>query len=77
MKKKKRPKDVFTLEKSHLMSISNYKIHSNNESITKTVLKDNTIQYKSNYYSVPLGTYQSRKGNLVKDPLHGRAQEKI
>lgn len=109
-KTKKRPKDVFTLEKSHLISISNYKIHSNNESITKTVLKDNTIQYKSNYYSVPLGTYQSGKaikvrliiqdsqleiyemkkdkklgshslikgkGNLVKDPLHGRAQEKI
>lgn len=108
-KTKKRPKDVFTLEKSHLISISNNKIILNNESITKTVLKDNTIQYKSNYYSVPLGTYQSGKaikvrlivqdsqleiyemkkdkklgshsltkgkGNLVKDPFHGREQEK-
>ncbi|PQG59966.1 IS21 family transposase, partial [Enterococcus faecium] len=36
-------------------------ILSNKESITKTVLKDNTIQYKSNYYSVPLGTYQPQK----------------
>ena len=60
-KTKKRPIDVFTLEKSHLISISNKLILSNKESITKTVLKDNTIQYKSNYYSVPLGTYQPQK----------------
>lgn len=60
-KTKKRPIDVFTLEKSHLISISNKSIPSNNESITKTVLKDNTIQFKSNYYSVPIGTYHPRK----------------
>lgn len=106
---KKKPKHVYALEKSHLISVSNKIIRSNNESITKTVLKDNTIQYKSNYYSVPLGTYQPKKhikvrvaerddlldvfdyktgkwidthplskgkGNLVKNPLHGREQEK-
>lgn len=52
---------MFTLEKSHLISISNKPILSNNETITKTVLKDNTIQFKSNYYSVPIGTYHPRK----------------
>lgn len=106
---KKKPKNVYALEKSHLISVSNKIIRSNNESITKTVLKDNTIQHKSNYYSVPIGTYQPKKnikirvserydsldlfdyktgkwidrhplskgkGNLVKNPLHGREQEK-
>lgn len=63
---KKRPIDVFTLEKSHLISISDKPIFSNNESITKTVLKDNTIQFKSNYYSVPIGTYRPRKTTKVR-----------
>lgn len=65
-KTKKRPIDVFTLEKSHLISISNKRILSNTESITKTVLKDNTIQFQSNYYSVPIGTYQARKTTKVR-----------
>lgn len=63
---KKRPIDVFTLEKSHLISISSKHILSNNESIAKTILKDNTIQFKSNYYSVPLGTYQPKKTTKVR-----------
>ncbi|MFL2118438.1 hypothetical protein ACEN4P_12760, partial [Marinilactibacillus psychrotolerans] len=42
-KTKKRPIDVFTLEKPHLISISKKRILSNNESITKTILKDNCL----------------------------------
>ncbi len=64
-KTKKRPIDVFTLEKPHLISISKKRILSNNESITKTILKDNTLQFQSNYYSVPIGTYQPRKTTKV------------
>ncbi|MFL2118437.1 IS21 family transposase, partial [Marinilactibacillus psychrotolerans] len=65
-KTKKRPIDVFTLEKPHLISISKKRILSNNESITKTILKDNTLQFQSNYYLVPIGTYQPRKTTKVR-----------
>ena len=63
---KKRPIEVFTLEKQHLRPISspieNYYFDSNHESsITRSVRKDNTIWYKSNRYSVPLGTFNKLK----------------
>nr|WP_249365454.1 IS21 family transposase [Cytobacillus citreus] len=61
---KKRPVDVFLLEKQHLRPISEstnrFPIDSKNQfdsSITRTVRKDNTIRYNSNRYSVPLGTF--------------------
>lgn len=59
---KKRPAEVYTLEKQHLRPISHViSIHPTDDmSITRTVRKDNTILYKSNRYSVPLGTYNSR-----------------
>lgn len=60
---KKRPSEVFTLEKQHLRPISStidildvYKT-----SITRSVRKDNIIWYKSNRYTVPLGTFQKTK----------------
>lgn len=62
---KKRPADVFELEKAHLRPISPSldvtgvpKTNLTN-SITRTVRKDNTILYKSNRYTVPCGTYTS------------------
>lgn len=63
---KKRPVEVFSLEKQHLRPIStpieNYYFDSNYESsITRNVRKDNTIWYKSNRYSVPLGTFNRLK----------------
>lgn len=57
---KKRPVEVFLLEKQHLkpvspsLSIAESKL---TESITRNVNKDNTIRYRSNRYSVPVGTY--------------------
>ncbi|WP_311975626.1 MULTISPECIES: IS21 family transposase [Bacillales] len=60
---KKRPVDVFELEKQHLRPISlsvdvTYVQNPNlTNSITRTVRKDNTILYKSNRYTVPCGTY--------------------
>ena len=63
---KKRPIEVFSLEKQHLRPIStpieNYYFDSNHESsITRSIRKDNTIWYKSNRYSVPLGTFNKLK----------------
>ena len=59
---KKRPVEVFALERQHLRPISspieNYHFDSIHEnSITRIVRKDNTIWYDLNRYSVPLGTY--------------------
>ena len=59
---KKRPAEVFALEKQHLRPILKEISFTNvNSSITRTVRKDNTILYKSNRYSVPLGTYKKNK----------------
>ncbi|RVT57196.1 transposase [Niallia taxi] len=56
---KKRPCEVFLLEKQHLRKISNQLSYESNytEIITRNVSKDNTVQFKSNRYSVPVGTY--------------------
>nr|BAD18152.1 transposase A of IS643 [Halalkalibacterium halodurans] len=64
---KKRPAEVFLLEKQHLQPVSSLLSYesTHNQSITRNVSKDNTIRYKSNRYSVPLGTYQTMSENLV------------
>ena len=65
---KKRPDSVFTLEKEHLKPVSQNNRHTNmplEHSITATVNKDNTIRYKGNRYSVPIGTYKSVGSNQV------------
>lgn len=56
---KKRPFEVFLLEKQHLRMISNPLSSESNhtESISRNVRKDNTVQFRSNRYSVPIGTY--------------------
>ena len=60
---KKRPVEVYALEKQHLKPISHaINMASNLDlSIPRVVRKDNTIRYKSNRYSVPLGTYTDRE----------------
>ena len=56
---KKRPVEVFLIEKQHLRPvIKKITVSSIDSSITRTVRKDNTIIYLSNRYSVPLGTYK-------------------
>lgn len=70
---KKRPAEVFALEKQHLRLVTKEIVLSNiDSSITRTVRKDNTILYLSNRYSVPLGTYKKDKEVYieVKDESH-------
>lgn len=64
---KKRPDSVFLLEKAHLKPISplTNKECSFDASITAKIGKDNTIRFKGNRYSVPLGTYRSVGSNEV------------
>ncbi|MFT8323456.1 MAG: hypothetical protein ABF649_21580 [Bacillus sp. (in: firmicutes)] len=64
---KKRPIEVFLVEKQHLLPVSpllsNESNHTN--SITRNIGKDNTIRFESNRYSLPLGTYGSLPNNQV------------
>lgn len=64
---KKRPVEVHALEKQHLKPVSPLlSIESDySSSITRTVCPDNVIKYKSNRYSVPLGTYRRNGDNKV------------
>lgn len=64
---KKRPVEVFALEKPHLRKVSlPLSFESNlDTSIARMVHKDKVIKYKSNRYSVPLGTYRPGESNTV------------
>lgn len=66
---KKRPVEVFLLEKQHLKPISKEIGISNNyeNSITRSVHKDNTIRYHSNRYSLPLGTFDKFEKVCIKE----------
>lgn len=70
---KKRPVEVHALEKQHLKPVSSLLSFESNlvNSITRTVHKDNIIKYKSNRYSVPLGTYRPRGDNTVYLEIQG------
>jgi transposase len=70
---KKRPVEVHALEKQHLKPVSSLLSYENNlgSSITRTVHKDNIIKYKSNRYSLPIGTYRPRGDNTVYVEIHG------
>ena len=58
---------MFAVEKPHLRKVSSIlSFESNsNSSISRTVHKDNIIKYKSNRYSLPLGTYKPHSENKV------------
>jgi transposase len=66
---KKRPVEVFSLEKQHLRPvIKNINFTNKYEnSITRSVHKDNTIRYLSNRYSLPLGTFSKYETVCVKE----------
>jgi hypothetical protein len=67
IRQKKRPAEVHALEKQHLRPVSSLlSIESNlNNSITRTVHRDNVIKYKSKRYSLPLGTFHPKGDNTV------------
>ncbi len=64
---KKRPVEVYALEKQHLKPVSSLLSFESNHgsSISRTIHKDNVIKYKSNRYSLPIGTYRPRGNNTV------------
>lgn len=66
---KKRPVEVFSLERQHLRPVTkNIDIKSNYKtSISRCVHKDNTIRYLSNRYSLPLGTFSKYETVCIKE----------
>ena len=63
---KKVPKEVFALEKQHLLQIpSSLFNQQSNNSLTYSVRKNNTISYKQNRYQLPKGTYSPGKEVLL------------
>ena len=55
---KKIPAQVFLVERKHLQPITEKLTLNITSSITSSVRKDNTVVYKGNRYTVPIGTYQ-------------------
>lgn len=73
---KKRPIEVFLLEKQHLRPVSQSFSRPATEnkfysSISRTVRKDNTIRYNSNRYSVPLGTFEKHPHVAISETDNG------
>ncbi len=64
------PKEEWLLEKEHLLPV---KTGQKKEKILKRykVLKDNTISYKSNYYSLPAGTYKDKQTSVFLEAKEG------
>lgn len=64
---KKRPAEVFLVEKQHLKPVPNMiHVHQTyDNSIARSVRKDNTVRYLANRYSLPLGTFHKHKEVLL------------
>jgi transposase len=58
------PKNAFIDEKSHLRPFTPLTIE-NNENKTHIVRKNNTVNYKSNFYTVPMGTYKAEETIVI------------
>ncbi len=63
---KRVPAEVFKEEQKHLKPIPTI-INQPEEIVTRQVRKDNTIWYKSNRYTLPLGTYQPEREVMIKE----------
>jgi transposase len=63
---KKRPVEVFALEKQYLKPIFSVEpVQSTDLIITRVITKDNTVNYKSNRYTVPKGSYNQYQGREI------------
>lgn len=76
---KKSPVEVFLLEKQHLELVSPLLSNESTHAgiITRNVGKDNTIRFKSNRYSVPLGTYGALPENQVVIDIQGDQRDTL
>ncbi len=59
------PANEWELEKQYLEKVKEQAVKPANELITYNVRKDNTVAYRGNFYTLPLGTYQGRKTTIL------------
>ena len=60
-------------EKNHLLPVHNKPYQADTpEFIRYKVRKDNTITYKGNYYSLPLGTYKNQQSTVLLSPRNNK-----
>jgi transposase len=59
------PKHEFIEEQKHLLPLKQNRNNQSESYKSYKVRKDNTICYKSNYYSLPLGTYKNQETSVL------------
>jgi len=65
------PAQEWEIEKQHLLPYKEKPEKPESQFQTYNVRKDNTVAYRSNFYSLPLGTYQGRKTTILLSELCG------
>ncbi len=58
------PAEEFKIEQTYLQPYSGTPVLETEVMLTYKVLKDNTINYRGNFYSVPLGTYKNTNSKV-------------
>jgi transposase len=58
---KHKPSELFLEEQEHLLPLFGTLPQQNKETMSRTVRKDNTVLFRSNRYSLPLGTFNTQK----------------
>ena len=58
---KRKPSELFAEEQEHLLPLFGTPPQQNKENMSRTVRKDNTVLFRSNRYSLPLGTFNTQK----------------
>ena len=69
---KRIPVEEWEKEKRHLLPYSGVPEKPFLQLPAHTVRKDNTVLYRSNFYSVPLGTYQGTDTNILLEEKEGK-----
>lgn len=66
------PSQEWEIEKHHLEKVKQKAVRPVNEFVAYNVRKDNTVAYRGNFYTLPLGTYQGRKTTILLSEVEGQ-----
>jgi len=66
------PAQEWETEKHYLQKLKDKAVKPDNDLITYNVRKDNTVAYRGNFYTLPLGTYQGRKTTILLSQAEGQ-----
>jgi hypothetical protein len=66
------PLQEWEIEKQHLKKVKEKALRPVNDLVTYNVRKDNTVAYRGNFYTLPLGTYQGCKTTILLSESEGQ-----